>query len=65
MRRLLQILSWIALAATVLPPIGFFADTISKDTMKTAMLGATIAWFVVTPFWMGREKPGAATSEQS
>jgi hypothetical protein len=56
MRRVLQIISWIALAATILPAILFLGEHISLDESKWAMLAATLVWFAVTPFWMGRQK---------
>lgn len=56
MRILLQIISYAALAATIVPSILFLADRISLDQTKWIMLAATIVWFAVTPFWMGRPK---------
>jgi len=55
MRRLLQAVSWAALAATLVPPVLYLAGQTSLDAVKSWMLGATIAWFVVTPMWMDRE----------
>ena len=55
-RRLLQIVSWIALAGTILPSVLFLAGRITLDESKWWLLAATIVWFVVTPLWMGREK---------
>ena len=60
MRRILQVISWIALAATILPPVLFLAGKMSFDTTQTWMLAATIVWFIATPLWMGR-KPDEAT----
>ncbi len=56
MRLVLQILSWIALALTIVPSVLFLSDKMELDTMKHTMTIATVLWFVVTPFWMGREK---------
>ena len=56
MRRVLQALSWIALAATVLPSVLLLTGRMELDDVKSAMLVATIVWFVATPLWMGREK---------
>jgi hypothetical protein len=61
MRRVLQLISWAAAIGTILPPFLFFYDRISLDQCKTAMLIATIAWFIATPLWMGRA-PKAASS---
>ena len=68
MRTVLQILSWIALAGIVVPPVLFLAGVMELDagsaadagrsagfTVKTALLIATGLWFVVTPLWMERE----------
>jgi hypothetical protein len=54
MRRAAQIVSWISLAATILPPLLFFADRMTLDAVKLWMLVATVAWFVATPLWMER-----------
>jgi len=54
MRRLWQIVSWVSLAATILPPLLFFADRMTLDSVKLWMLVATVAWFVATPLWMER-----------
>ena len=55
MKRLLQLISWIALAATVVPSALFLAGTVQLEQVKMLMLVATVVWFVVTPLWMGRE----------
>jgi hypothetical protein len=52
MRRILQIVSWAALAGTILPSCIFLAGRMELDTVKTLMFAATIAWFVATPLWM-------------
>lgn len=54
MRTALQIISWLALAATIGPSVAYFLGAIDLDRMKLAMLIATVVWFVVTPSWMGR-----------
>ncbi len=51
-----QVVSWLALAGTILPPFLFFTGRIDLDTTKVAMLVATVVWYVATPFWMGRER---------
>jgi hypothetical protein len=55
LRRIAQIASWIALAATLWPAIAYFRGTLELDAVKKWMLIATIAWFVATPIWMGRK----------
>jgi hypothetical protein len=52
MKRIAQILSYLALAATLLPAVLFFADKIELPLARTWMLAATLVWFVATPFWM-------------
>lgn len=58
-RRVLQCLSWIALVATLLPSLMFLAGQCTLDQCSQWMLLATVAWFVVTPLWMGRSTGGA------
>lgn len=55
MRRILQLVSWLALAGIVVPPVLFLAGRMDLDQQKLWMLIATIVWFVATPLWMGRE----------
>ncbi len=52
MKRIAQLLSVVALAATILPPCLFFADKLGLVATQQWLLGATILWFVATPFWM-------------
>lgn len=56
-RRILQVASWIALAGIIVPPAMFLSGSMDLPAVKTWMLVATVAWFVVTPLWMGREQP--------
>jgi hypothetical protein len=65
LRTILQIISWVAAIATVVPAFVYFVKgdpnvPAHLDNVKTAMLISTIVWFVVTPMWMGREKKPAA-----
>ena len=55
MRAVARVISWLALAGTILPPLLFFADRMTLDQVKLWMLVATVAWFVATPVWMDRE----------
>lgn len=55
MRGILQIVSWISLFATILPAFLFLAGTMDIHLIKTVMLIATAAWFIITPLWMGRK----------
>ncbi len=52
MKRIAQILSAAALAATIIPPCLFFADQLGLAATKQWLLGATVLWFAATPFWM-------------
>lgn len=54
MRRILQTLSWLALAGTLLPAVLYFTGSLELDAVKRWMLVATVAWFAITPSWMGR-----------
>jgi hypothetical protein len=56
MRPLLQLVSFAALAATIVPPILFLLTHLSLDQTKWTMLAGAIVWFAVTPFWMGKPK---------
>ncbi|MFO0890371.1 MAG: hypothetical protein U0790_14660 [Isosphaeraceae bacterium] len=51
---LAQVVSLVAFAGTILPAMLFFYKVIDLDTVKSAMMVATVAWFVATPLWMGR-----------
>jgi hypothetical protein len=55
MRTMLQYVSWVVLLGAIVPALLFLGRTITLDQCKWIMVLATIAWFVVTPFWMGRE----------
>jgi hypothetical protein len=61
MRRILQVISWLAIAGTILPSFLYLLDAESLANCQRSMLVATIAWFVVTPCWMGRGPQNAGT----
>jgi hypothetical protein len=52
MKRIAQLISWLALAATLLAAILFFIDQLALLTAKRWMLVAALVWFVATPAWM-------------
>ena len=52
MKRIMQIISYLALAATLLPAVLFFGDQIELPLAKLWMLVAALVWFVATPIWM-------------
>jgi len=60
MRIILQVASWAALAATILPSLLFLANRLDLNQTKWLMLAATAIWFVATPLWMGRKVNSAA-----
>ena len=64
MRRILQVVSWLALAGTVLPSCLYLADSLDLDSVKTAMLVSTVVWFVATPLWLER-KPEEGEAAQT
>jgi hypothetical protein len=52
MKRTAQIISWLALGGTLLPPCLFFADRLSPAATQGWMLLAAVIWFVAAPVWM-------------
>jgi hypothetical protein len=52
MKKLAQLVSVLALLATILPPLLFFADQLSLAGTKAWMAGAMLLWYLSTPFWM-------------
>ena len=54
-RTLAQVISWIALAGSIVPALLFYVDRMSLPQVKLWMLVATVLWFVATPFWMERK----------
>ena len=56
MRIALQIISAIALVMTVLPSLIYFSGNMELDRVKLLMIVATVLWFAVTPFWMGKKE---------
>jgi hypothetical protein len=54
MKRAAQLVSLVALAGTLLPPVLFFYGQMDLDSMKRWMLLAAVAWFAATPVWMDR-----------
>lgn len=52
MKRTAQILSALALVATLVPACMYFTDSLSLVAAQKIMLGAVVMWFVATPLWM-------------
>ncbi len=55
MRKLAQIISWLALVGTLVPAIVYLAGSITLPAVKAWMLGFTVIWFVTVPIWMDRK----------
>lgn len=57
MKKLLQIISSLALVVTAAAPVLFYRNMLNLDQMKAWLLFATITWFSTASFWMkGEEK---------
>lgn len=52
-----KLISTVALTATILPSLLYFAGAVDHDAVKWAALPGTIVWFVATPLWMGQRLP--------
>lgn len=50
-----QIVSWVALAAVLIPGLLFLSGSSSLDNVKGVMMAATVVWFIATPLWMERK----------
>jgi hypothetical protein len=55
MKTVAQIISMLALAGTILPPLLFLSGGMELAQVKWWMLVATILWFSATPLWMERK----------
>jgi hypothetical protein len=53
-KRAAQLVSLLALAGTIAPPVLFFTGHMTLDAVKWWMLVAAVAWFAATPIWMDR-----------
>ena len=56
MKRVLEIISYIALVLVVVAPVLFYAGKWSLDQNKLWMLLATVVWFATASFWIGTKK---------
>jgi hypothetical protein len=61
MTNLAKIVSLVALAATIVPSLLYFAGAMDHAAVKWATLAGTAVWFIATPLWMGRKLPVDAT----
>jgi len=62
MKPIARVVSWAALACTLLPPVLYFAGRIDLPAAKLLMLVATVAWFAATPCWMEHDSTDAGES---
>ena len=49
-----KIISWIALAALIVPSILFLGGRVELHNVKLIMMLVTIVWFITAGFWMWR-----------
>jgi hypothetical protein len=52
MKRIAQLISCLALAATLAPALLFFVGRLELPAAHLCMLVAAVVWFVATPLWM-------------
>lgn len=57
MKGLLKLISFAALAATLVPSILAFFGELELDVVKGLALVGTAIWFITSPLWMGKELP--------
>lgn len=58
MKKLLEIISYLALVFLVAAPVMYYLGKIDMEKNKLWMLIASIVWFATAPFWIGRKKEG-------
>ncbi|MCK5676497.1 MAG: hypothetical protein KAH99_05730 [Verrucomicrobia bacterium] len=58
MKKIAEIISYLALILVVAAPSLFYAEKISLQANKQLLLLATIVWFASALLWIGREKEG-------
>lgn len=56
MKKIAEIISYIALTLLVAAPVLFFSEILSLQANKYLMLAATMVWFASALCWIGREK---------
>ena len=60
MKKLLEVVSYLALVMVVAAPVMFYMGRQDLDQNKFWMLVATIVWFASASFWIGTRKKGEA-----
>lgn len=53
MKRILPMLSFVALLLVITPACLYLMGSIGKTDMKSIMLAGTILWFASVPLWFG------------
>jgi len=51
----LKLASLLALLLVITPCLLYFGNLIGLSAVKWLALAGTIAWFIATPLWMGRD----------
>jgi hypothetical protein len=59
----LKIISYLALAGTIIPSLLVFAGDMSLQTNKNIMTVSMVIWFVTVPFWIN-EKLDTSNKEE-
>lgn len=62
MRLLLQLLSFLGLALTIVPAVLVFMRQLPFQTHITLMFIGMVLWFGATPFWINRKESRSKTS---
>jgi hypothetical protein len=52
MRRIAQLISWLALVGTLVPSCIFYCQWMELAQVKSWMFVFTVVWFLATPVWM-------------
>jgi hypothetical protein len=55
---LARLVSLLALAGTIVPPLLHLWGWLDLSAVKSWMLAAAVAWFTATPLWMDRTPEG-------
>ncbi|MDF7824013.1 hypothetical protein P4B35_08310 [Pontiellaceae bacterium B12227] len=56
MKKIMEVISYLALVLIVGAPLLFYAEKIDLDMNKMLMTIATVVWFLSALCWIGREK---------
>ena len=56
MKKIMEIISYLALVLIVTAPSLFYAEKITLEMNKTLLTVATVVWFASALCWIGREK---------